>query len=119
MSVFDLFKKKNTGVGISSLTSKGGINPPPETPRPEPPMADAVKEELPKKTDSELFEEWYSSLTPEMRKRVDNKIEKLALRAGTLVCCKICGKPGSNKDTGPFRKTKDSYVHQNYLTGGM
>jgi hypothetical protein len=113
VNILDIFKRKETGT--SSLTSKGGINPPPTTPRPEPPTAEAV----PKKTDAEMFEEWYSSLTPAERKKADKKMEKLFLRAGTPVCCKKCGKSGSNKVTGPFRKIEDGYVHQNCMTGGV
>jgi hypothetical protein len=107
MSVFDIFKKK--------VTEKEQI----KAVVPVEPAKETVTEDKPKKTDAELFEEWYANLTPEMRKKVDKKMEKLIIRAGTPVCCKKCGKPGSNKVTGPFRKIKDGYVHQNCMPEGL
>ena len=123
MSILDIFKKKQRITGAASLgTSKGGINLPPTTPRPEPPTPDgtSIVAEKPTKTGQELFEEWYSKLSPEMRKKVDKKMEKISLKMGVPVCCKKCGKAGSNKETGPFRKVdKGVYVHQNCQIGGI
>jgi len=49
-------------------------------------------------------------------KFAERKFEKIGEKMrnmGIPVCCIQCGKAGSNKETGAFRKTKDGYIHEN------
>jgi hypothetical protein len=126
MSIFDIFKKKAENKP-QPVSCDGFPMPVPGQPNPYlqgtklPDGTTTVAPDLPKKTMKELFEEWYNKLSPEQKKRVDKKIEKMALKAGTSVCCTICKNPGSNKALGPFRKVNDGkgtkalYAHENCL----
>ena len=123
MRIFDMFKKKKQDAPQNTLSCDGfpmeALNAPAN------PYLQAVKNpdgttgtptaDAPKKTMQEVFAEWYKTLSPEKRKSVDKKIEKLTLRAGTPVRCTICKNPGSNKALGPFRKVEGGYAHENCL----
>jgi len=50
--------------------------------------------DVPKKTIKQQFDEWYSSLSPEDKRKFDQKMEKLYFKTGTTIACFKCGKPG-------------------------
>lgn len=57
------------------------------------------------------YQEWYENLSPEQKKRVDNKMMRRRLKYGTPVVCIKCGQPG-----GTLRKVaKKKYIHTKCL----
>lgn len=110
MKLLDIFKRK-------AKDKQAVVIPPSGTVTADEPK-ELSQEELFKKQKA-AFDEWYSKLTPEMRRRVDNKVAKLMLKQGTPVVCIKCKKAGSNKESGPFRKVDGGYIHQNCQVAGI